>query len=501
MKGTTNLFRRFLSIFSAKLVTTVIALVSTPIIVRLLGPGNYGDYAVFLSIFALYMIPISSGITEGVQKFIAEKRDLDHWQERVIRFYAVLAIVTVIIGVVVLVAVTAFGLPAWLYGDAFTLYFYFLAIYILVAQFRALGYHIILGFGLEPISESLNVLRKLGTVTFGILLVLLGYGVAGMIIGHIITNILIVGIAGVIIVRRISLVQVFRVKTLSVPGKELLSFNGLNIVLILLLMSLYHVDIVMLRALAGSETTGFYKAALQIAEYIWIVPMALQLLLLHSTSTLWSENRTTEITNLSSKLTRYSVLLVSLMAIGVAVLAERFIPLYYGSEFTAAVVPLLLLLPGAVGFAVARPLQAISQGSGQLTTLIVATGAGAIMNLILNATMIPLYGMYGAAIATSVSYGSMFVLYIWAARTIGYDPLVDFRGLRIGVVIVLTAPLLWVSNSAITSDILAFLIIPVLGTFLFVGFALLVGALDRSEIDSVVGNAKSTFGTSENPSD
>lgn len=487
MKGIQGLFGRFLSIFSGQLLTTLIAIVSTPIIVRLLGPSQYGDYSVFLSIFALYMIPISSGITEGVQKFVADSRDSKDWQELVIWFYTVLATATVLIGVIVLVIITALGIPAWSFGEEFTLYFYLLAIFIFVAQFRALTYHTVLGFGLEPISESLKVLRKFGTVSLGIGMLLLGYGVAGMIFGHIVINIVVATLAGVVILRRISIPNLFRVRIRSAPIGEFLSFNGLNIVLVLLLMSLYHIDIVMLRAIVGSEVTGFYKAALQLAEYIWIVPIALQLLLLHSTATLWSEGRTDEITNLATKLTRYTVLLVIIMAIGVAVLADRFIPLYYGSEFTDAIIPLLLLLPGAVGFAIARPLQAISQGSGKMKTLIIATGAGAGINLVLNAILIPFYGMYGAAIATSVSYGSMFFFYVWAARKIGYYPLSDFRGTRIAVVALVVTPILWFTNTLITYDILAFILIPPFGLGLYLLIAIAVGALDQQELRNIVG--------------
>lgn len=487
MKGTQGLFQRFLSIFSAKLVTTVVAIVSTPIIVRLLGPSEFGDYAVFLSIFTLYMIPVSSGITEGVQKFVAEHRESTHWQEDVIRFYLVLAVSTVIVAVTVLLAITAAGVPAWSFGPEFTVYFYLLAVFVLVAQFRALCYHTVLGFGLEPISESLNIVRKIATVGLGIWLLLLGYGVAGMILGHIVSNLIVTVIAAIVILRRISVRGLLSSSSESFPVRELLSFNALNIVLVLLLMSLYHVDIVMIRALAGSEMTGYYKAALQLAEYLWIVPIALQLLLLHSSSTLWSEGRTAEITSIATRITRYTVLLVGVMAIGVGVLADRFVPLYYGSEFTAAIIPLLLLLPGTVGFAVARPLQAISQGSGQLRTLIIATGIGAALNLVLNSVLIPFYGMHGAAVATSISYGSMFGLYIWAARAIGYNPLADFRGTRIVATVVVVAPCIWLINELLSSDLLAFLVVPSVGAVLYGLVALATGAIDRTEVTSITG--------------
>lgn len=476
-----DVFQRFFSIFGAKLTTTVIAVASTPIVVRLLGPDGYGDYAVLLSIFSLYMIPVSSGITEGVQKFVAETRDTENWRGGVVRFYLAFATALVVVGALVLVVANLAGLPARVFGESFTLYFYLLVVFVLVAQYRELFIRTVLGFGLEPISESLRVGNKIGYVAIGLGLVAAGYGVAGMLAGHIVANVFVALGAGYVAVRKVSLSAIVEGPSSSFPYRELVSFNGLNIVLVTLVMSLFHVDVIMLRTLADSETTGFYKAALQLAEYIWFVPIVLQTLLLHSTSSLWSEDRTDRITAIATRVTRYTLLLVVLMAIGLATLADSFVPLYYGDEFSVAVVPLILLLPGTVGFAVARPLQAISQGSGRLRTLIVATGVAAATNLLLNGLLIPLYGMRGAAVATSVSYGSMFLLFVWAAWRIGYDPLDDFRAPRIAATVVVSAPIIFAADRLLGGDLLSLVVVPPLGGAVYLAVAMATGALGYDE--------------------
>jgi len=50
------------------------------------------------------------------------------------------------------------------------------------------------------------------------------------------------------------------------------------------------------------------------------------------------------------------------MAVGLAALADIAVPIYFGAEAEPAITPLLLLLPGALGFAIARPILAVSQG-------------------------------------------------------------------------------------------------------------------------------------------
>jgi O-antigen/teichoic acid export membrane protein len=485
VKGVRGLVGRFLSILGGKVLTTIVAIASTPIIVRLLGPGSFGDYAFLLSIYSLYMIPVSGAITEGVQKFVAETRDLDHWRERVLRFYGILAVV--LVAATLLVAVTSLGVVESLFGTEYRAYFYLLSAFVLVGQFRALSYHTVLGLGLEPVSESLNVVKKITTVGLGIGLLTVGFGVTGMLLGHIVAEIVVAVVAGAVILRRLSVGALLTGSDEPFPHRELLSFNALNIVLVLTILSLFHVDVIMLRTMVGDETTGFYKAALAMAEYVWIVPIALQVLLLHSSSTLWSEGRHEEITELASRVTRYSVLLVLLMAIGLAAVANRVVPLYYGAEFAVATLPLLLLLPGTVGFAAARPIQAISQGSGEITTLVVATGGAATLNLGLNALLIPRFGMPGAAVATSVGYGSMFGFLVWAAWRIGYNPLSDFRGFRIAATVVLAAPPIVLLARSSPSDLVALTVTPPLGALLFCGIAIGTGALDREEILDVLG--------------
>jgi O-antigen/teichoic acid export membrane protein len=64
-------------------------------------------------------------------------------------------------------------------------------------------------------------------------------------------------------------------------------------------------------------------------------------------------------------------------------------PLISGEDFERAALPLVILLPGTVGFAVAKPIYAVGQAKGDVRTLIIATLPPAIINIILNVTLIP----------------------------------------------------------------------------------------------------------------
>ncbi|KAB1189926.1 oligosaccharide flippase family protein [Haloferax sp. MBLA0076] len=489
-----NLMKGFLSIFSAKVITSVVSIATLPLIVRVLGPGGYGDFAFLLSVFSVLMIFISSGVTGGVQKFVAEERDEPNWKASVIWFYFKLAVVLAAIGFLGLVAVTGSGAVERLFGPDFVLYFYLLAVFVIAAQFREFCNRTLLGLGLEQFSEPIRVLNKLLWISVGIgLAVFYDGGVAGFLFGNILGD-TVAAILGLFVINRyVPLRTVFGSVASKLSERQLLTFNVLNIALVLLVMSLYHIDVIMIRMFLGNDETGYYKAALALAEYMWFVPIVLQSLLLHSTSSLWSSGEHERVSRMSARITRYTALLTIVMAIGIAVLADRFVPYYFGADFLPVVAPLIYLLPGALGFAIARPIYAISQGNGNLKPLIFATGGAALLNLVLNFILIPEYGIIGAAVATSIGYGSMFGLHVVSARYIGYDPLGDFRAVRIGATVLVSAPVIYLMDTAISSDLVALVVVPLLGGAFYFVAALGTGALSVDELLGILAALPSPF--------
>ena len=489
-----------LSVAGTKVLTLVVGILTTPVLYRLLQPAGVGVYTTVLSVFSLFMIFVSSGVSDGVRKFVAEDRARPYWESNVVGFYFRLAFVLAVAGSGLLALSARSGLVTDVFGPDFELYFYVLAVLVVTDQFREYARRTLMGFGLERYSEPLKVLQQLTFVGVALPLVYFDYGVVGALAGKIAAGATVAAIGLVLIGRRVSLKSVVQSTPPGFPRRQMLTFNSLSIVLILLLMSLYHVDILMLQFQASSEQVGYYRAALKLAEFLWFVPLALQTVFVHSTSELWSNGRTGKISELAARTTRYNFLLTGLMALGLAALADVAVPIYFGTTYTPAVTPLLFLLPGALGFAVARPILAISQGKGDLKFPILATGSAAVLNLGLNALLIPRYGMAGAAAATSVGYGSMAVFHFWSARRVGFDPLSDARLGRVVVTTVLAAIPIFAVSRRVDAQILvdgtipatsvavdvalpvSLVVVPPLGLTVYLLFAFLTGALGVCEV-------------------
>lgn len=494
-----NIVRGFLSIFGSRIAILPITFLATPIITAVLGPTGYGEFRTVAAVFAILMIFVTSGITKGVQKFTGQRKTRE-WRSNVIGFYLRIALAVALVVAVSLLAFTSIGVTAFFVGHGFAVYFYVLAVLVFAAQLREYTRRTLLGLDLEHYSEPLTVIDTIVSVVVGLLVAIFWASntteqVIGLLIGHIVAGFTVTAIGFPLICRRIDVSRLFKPTPSNYPIREFLSFNGMTIVHLLLITSLYKVDIILITRFLGPSEAGIYAAALALAEYLWFVPASLQNLLIHSTSDLWEDRRINTINDIASRATRYTVLVVTLMALGIAALATHFIPLYYPDEFIGAVEPLYVLLPGAVAFAIARPTFSIGQGNGNLRPLIVASGVAALLNLVLNIVLIPRFGIIGAAVATSIGYASMLVMHTWSARSLGFNPLNDLRAGRIIATAVLSAIPIFGVAALIENNLLAMIVVPIVGATIYTVVAVVTGAVDIDEILEILTSFPDPIGS------
>ncbi|MBX0295741.1 oligosaccharide flippase family protein [Haloarcula nitratireducens] len=478
-----NTFTAFLSVAGSRLAIIVASVFITPLLFRLLGAGTYGKWATVMSVFGLLMILVSSGINGGSRKFLSEKRDIPHWQEHVFSYFFVLAAVLALLAAGGLALAAWTGLVASTLGPEYTSYFYLLAVLTIVAQFRSYVRRSLMGLKLEHLSEPMRVAHKVLFGVFAVSFAWLGYGVKGVLVGEILASSGVIIIASIAMARELTLSRVVEPLPSEFPKRELIDFNNSGIVYHFLMQSLIHVDVLMLGYfLANSSTVGVYKGALVIVQLLWILPKSVQSVMVQTVSDHWANDRIEKINAISHRVVRYTTLLSILLSIGLAALAYDFVPLYLGEEGQAAVEPLLLLIPGTLFYAIGRPVFAISYAKGEMRTLILVTSVAAGVNFVMNAALIPTYGMYGAAVATTTGYATLPLAHTWGARVLGYKPFGDFRGARILATTVIGAVPIVGLSLLIQNTYLALAVVPPVGLLVFGLATVLTGAMHLSEI-------------------
>ncbi|WP_435362210.1 oligosaccharide flippase family protein [Haloarchaeobius sp. DFWS5] len=478
-----NIVTAFISTVGSRLAGLLVTAAITPLLIHYLGVGTYGQYATIMSVFALLTIFTSSGTNSGVKKYIAEEREMEGWKGHVFGYYFRLATVLALIAAIGFAVAGYTGIGAILLSEEILPYFYLLGAMALAVQYREYVRRSLMGLKLEHISEPVNVVYRIIFGIVGIGLAAVGFGVPGLIAAQIVASLVAVAISLVYIRKRISLDAIVTRTPDDFPSSDLFNFNHLTVAYVFLLTSLYHIDVLMLGSITNnSDLVGYYKASLVLVQFLWILPRSVQGVMIQSTSDLWEKGKTKRITDLASRTTRYVLLLTILLALGMAALAETFVPLYLGEGMTPAVTPLLLLLPGTVGFAVARPLLAISHAKGEVKTLIAATWASACLNFSLNLILIPEFGMTGAAVATTIGYGSLPIFNLVAARDLGYKPLADIRLTRVAITTLVAAVPIYLLSTSLTNPWVALAVVPPVGFIVYATAAVLTRAVDPSEV-------------------
>ena len=99
------------------------------------------------------------------------------------------------------------------------------------------------------------------------------------------------------------------------------------------------------------------------------------------------------------------------VAFGMAAIAEKMIPWYLGSEFEPSIYAMMILAPIIVAIA-ASSLSANQYflATNQTRIMTISYSFSAVLNLIINALLIPGYGFVGAAIGTIAAEYSVFVI-------------------------------------------------------------------------------------------
>ncbi len=175
------------------------------------------------------------------------------------------------------------------------------------------------------------------------------------------------------------------------------------------------IDVVMIERLLGIEQTGVYSAVSRLSELWYLIPATLavryypDLLKQHQHS--WSCYLL-----LLRKYCGYFLAMALVIAVLMFVLAPPLVPLVFGDAFAAGV-PVLQIHIWAGMFIFVRYL--ISQHlviTGQEPLSLASHGVGAVLNVLLNFWLIPLYGLQGAAWATLISYAYASFFFLFFSR-------------------------------------------------------------------------------------
>jgi O-antigen/teichoic acid export membrane protein len=377
------------------------------VLARTVGPSGNGTFALLSTTINIAVLVVSLGITAGITYQVSHRQ----WAVR----SALVSCLWMTLGLGLLGTAAAFGFYALTRHSALRDVAPHLAIIAIAGIAPALLFQFITAILLgrdRYEGYATLLLVNAGVLLFGAVSLALVFGLTGAVVGFTAAT-TITALVGIWVARRRGRGDTGR----SDPGharsaswhiRKALRFGVLSWPANLLQQANYRLDLLILGGYVAASHVGLYSVAVTVVQIAWILPHGIQTVLFPRAASLDAAAQAGELSAADNdaaiaRATRHTVLLLVPSAIIVVVLLAL-VPVIYGHKFDETVLLGLILLPGVLVLGVGKVLSSVIAGRGRprynlyngLMTCVVTVG--------LYFWLIPRYGEWGAAVASSISY-------------------------------------------------------------------------------------------------
>lgn len=210
-----------------------------------------------------------------------------------------------------------------------------------------------------------------------------------------------VGAAGVALGVRVALRHTTQRVRASWPAfKESLGYGFKSYLAALFSFAVLRLDLLLISYLLGVAEAGLYAVAITLISAIFMLPTTLAQLAFARLSALsdWQEK-----VQFATRVAAVSGLLMLVLVLPLWAFADPLFLFVYGSDFAHSAGAFVWLLPGVLVWSVEGVLRKLYTSDGYASWVVTAWGMALLCNLLANLWLIPIHGIEGAAIASSLS--------------------------------------------------------------------------------------------------
>ncbi len=384
-------------LIAATALNKVVAFVTFALVARLTGAQITGTYFYGVSVTSVFVILADLGMTPVVIRAIAAGRDdaskLTAAAFRAKSFLAPVAILC------------ALGYGVATHADAVTMATIAIACLVMTADTVHLTLYGTLRGRQDLKPESIGMLvGQLLTALGSISAAVFGLGAPGLAAGLLMGSLWNVGWSW-------SQTRAMGIRFISPSRTDLrmLAREAVPFAIAGIAVKLYsYVDSLLIHAYHGAAAVGLYAVAYKMTYALQFLPLTFTAALYPALAAAWSRKEHTQLKQTFTGSLRLMAAVGFPLSAGLSALAPRIIPLVYGNAFLGAVAPFEILpwvlLPIFMDFPVGSLLNATHRAHLK-TTAMVGT---VLINVVLNAVLVPSMGPVGAAWAGVFSFWALF---------------------------------------------------------------------------------------------
>ena len=365
---------------------TLIGFLSTMYFAHAVGAGVLGAYFLFLAYFGIISLMTDGGFVSAAIKRISEGEERDAYFSA----FVVLRSVSVTVVVVTLIVFRSYFVDI---DNAGT--FIWLLVALVVSILHGAVTSGIGGCGKIGISATAGFLDNISRMLIQVIAILLGYGVAGLAGGF---------VAGLVVSSIVQL-HFFDLHFVHFGWRHMKSLSSFSLWSFLVssgsLVFVYF-DSVMIGYFLNNADVGVYRVIFQFTSLAVFTTSALHATLLPRVSRWNHIGETWLIEESLSRAFTYSLILALPVFVGGALVGDKLLYYFYGTDFVNYKTLIILFMVQIVNvfhYFFITYLTAMNQ----IKELFKITFVAVVANMVLNAMLIPVMGISGAAVATLVT--------------------------------------------------------------------------------------------------
>jgi O-antigen/teichoic acid export membrane protein len=387
-----------------KIASTSLTLLTTVFLSRLLGASEYGVYAYSIAWVSLLSIPATLGLNKLIVREVAIYQTQSSWGLlRGLLRWANKTVLLTSIGLTLTAIIVACILAIqerWTMVLPFSIALISLPIISLRnIRLAVMGglHRVVIGWLpemlLEPLLFIIGILiislifkTKLSSVEIVVIYVFVT--AITLLIGNCLLNRFLPPVIKEIIPQ-------YQVKSWLTSALPLMLLGGMQIIN-------SRIDILMLGAIKGTEAVGIYMAIIRGTQLISFILIAVNNVLAPTFASLYAQNHREQLQKVISQSSR-GILFISLPIAASLIIFGHWYLLLFGSEFIQGKNALIVLSIGQLINTATGSVGVLLNMTGHERYTTISVSASALLNVIGNALLIPLWGINGAAIATTIS--------------------------------------------------------------------------------------------------
>lgn len=371
-------------------VTLFIPLITVPYVSRLLGKEGIGVYSYTLSITQYFIILGTLGISMYGNRQIAYVRDNKEKMSKT--FWSIIFINLITTSVALSVYILIFGFNKK-YGNIYLIQ----GINIIAAMIDISWLYM----GLEDFKKT--VTRNLAVKVIGVICIFIFVKGYEDLYKYIVINALMVLLGNLVMWMYIPK-TVSKVKIKFLDMKEHI-IQVLRLFIPQIAIQIYAVlDKAMLGTLANTGEVGLYEQSEKIVKLVLGLVTSLGVVMLPRMSNIFANGDNEKMNGYLNKSLQCVSYISIPMAVGLASISKEFVPWFFGKDFSAVSYLMIILTPILFFIAISNVIGVqYLLPTNRTNEFTVSVTMGAIINIILNFTLIPKYKAIGTCIATVIA--------------------------------------------------------------------------------------------------